>query len=170
MVWEWTEENYAERPNWWTPSAYEERGLEFADFMERTRQQNEEGLPVRMEVPRITWRDGRRALLMINCKPLPNFPHRSTMAKTVKLFHEGNRYHISLCFVSELPEGGWEAYERLRQRYEGRTGVLRVHVLNAQAALLPGLNELTDEILNDPDVTLLHNAGDYKSRPLHVST
>ena len=92
------------------------------------------------------------------------------MAKTVKLFHEGNRYHISLCFVSELPEGGWEAYERLRQRYEGRTGVLRVHVLNAQAALLPGLNELTDEILNDPDVTLLHNAGDYKSRPLHVST
>ena len=167
---EWTEENYTQRQNWWTPSAYEERGLEFPDFIERTRQQNEEGLPVKLEVPRVTWRDGRWHLLMIICKPQAGFPHRSTMAKTTKLYHEGNRYHISLCFVAELPEGGWEAYERIRERYNGRTGVLRVHVDNAQAALQPGLNALTDEILNDPDVALLHNAGDYRNRPLHVST
>ena len=167
---EWTEENYTQRPNWWTPSAYEERGLEFPDFIERTRQQNEEGLPVKLEVHRVTWRDGRWHLLMIICKPQAGFPHRSTMAKTTKLYHEGNRYHISLCFVAELPEGGWEAYERIRERYNGRTGVLRVHVDNAQAALQPGLNALTDEILNDPDVALLHNAGDYRNRPLHVST
>ena len=108
--------------------------------------------------------------LMIICKPQAGFPHRSTMAKTTKLYHEGNRYHISLCFVAELPEGGWEAYERIRERYNGRTGILRVHVDNAQAALQPGLNALTDEILNDPDVALLHSAGEYRRRPLHVST
>ena len=170
--WQWTEELYHHKPWWNKPSAYEERGLEFEDFMERTRQQNEEGLPVQLEVPAFTWKSHKNwDLLMIICKPLAGFKHRSSMAKTVKLYGEGWRYHISLCFVKELPEdGGWEAYQRIREKFDNKRGTLMGNVKNAEYTLLAGKNDFTDAIVHDPDVDLLHKAGDYKTRNLHVST
>ena len=119
--WEWTKELYHHKPRWDKPSAYEERGLEFEDFMQATQQQNEEGLPVQLEVPEFTWKSHRKwDLLMIICKPLEGFKHRSNMAKTVQLYHEGWKYHISLCFVGELPEEGWDAYQRFRRSLMGK--------------------------------------------------
>ena len=169
--WEWTKEMYHEKPRWDKASAYEERGLEFEDFMDATRHQNENGLPVQLEVPEFTWKSHRKwDLLMIICKPLEGFKHRSTMAKTIQLYHEGWKYHISLCFVKELPEDGWEAYQRIREKFHGKRGVLMGNVKNAEYTLLSGKNEFTDAIVHDPDVILLHNAGDYKDRNLHVST
>jgi len=160
----WTYDNYA--------SEADQRGLDLGTFLRATHQQNQEGLPVTLEVPPLTWGSHKLwDLLMIFTKPLPGFAHRSNMAKTVKLYHEGWRYHISLCFLKELPaDGGWEAYERIRQRYHGRRGVLCIKVSNAQAVLQRGVNAFTDELLDDPDVAFLHNAGQYKTRPLHVST
>jgi hypothetical protein len=158
----WTYENFE--------TESQVRGMDLGTFLGATQRQNTEGLPVRLEVPVVTWRTHRRwDLLMIYTKPMADFPHRASWAKTVQQYHEGNRFHISLCFLNELPDGGWEAYERIRARYDGRKGVLKVFVTNAQAALMPG-NELTDKILNDPDIALLHNAGRYHDRPLHVST
>jgi len=168
---DWTPEYYYAQQEDGKPSPFQERGFDFETFMQKTAQQNEEGLPVKLEVPELNWRRiNRWDLLMIYTKPKPGFAHRSNWAKQAKLTHEGYRYHISLCFVKEVPEGGWEAYESIRKRYDGREGVLNIKVWNAQAELIPGFNALTDEILNDPDIQLLHSAGDYKTRPLHVST
>ena len=160
----WTYENYE--------TESQVRGMDLGTFLRATQRQNTEGLPVRLEVPALTWRSHRAwDLLMIFTKPRADFPGRANWARSVQHFHEGNRYHISLCFVNELPEGGWEAYNRLRERYNGRSGVLKVFVTNAQAELIPDQNHLTDEILADPDVALLHNACQrYRDRPLHVST
>ena len=169
-AYDWTPEYYYAQPAN-GPSPFQERGLDFETFMQRTAQQNEEGLPVRLEVPKLSWKRIKSwDLLMIYTKPKQGFAHRSNWAKMAKLADEGFRYHISLCFVKEVPEEGWEAYERIRERYDGKEGVLRIEVWNAQAKLIPGANAFTDAILNDPDIALLHNAGDYKTRPLHVST
>ena len=108
---------------------------------------------------------------MIICKPLAGFPHRSTMAKTVQLYNEGWRYHISLCFVKELPDdGGWEAYQHIREKFDGKKGTLMGNVKNAEYTLLADGNDFTKAIVDDPAVNLLHDAGAYKSRNLHVST
>ena len=165
---EWTPEYYYTGNG--NASAYHERGLDFDTFVQRTAQQNNEGLPVRLEVEKPNFKKLHSwSLLMINTKPKAGFPHRSNWAKLAKATAEGFRYHISLCFISELPEGGWDAYERIRERYDGKEGVLKVSVWNAEAKLMEG-NAFTEAILNDPDIALLHNAGKYSNRPLHVST
>jgi len=171
-MYSWTPEYYYAQPENGAESPYQERGLDFETFMQRTAQQNEEGLPVRLEVPKLNWKKIKSwDLLMIYTKPKPGFAHRSNWAKMAKLADEGFRYHISLCFINELPgDEGWDAYERIRERYDGKEGVLKVSVWNAQAELIPGVNAFTDAILNDPDIALLHNAGRYNNRPLHVST
>ena len=167
---EWTPEYYYTGNG--NASAFHERGLDFETFMQQTARQNEEGLPVRLEVPELNWKKIKSwDLLMIYTKPKPGFAHRSTWAKMAKLADEGFRYHISLCKISEAPEDeGWDAYERIRQRYDGKEGVLKISVFNAQATFVEGFNAFTDAIINDPDIALLHNAGIYKNRPLHVST
>ena len=166
---EWTPEYYYTGNG--DASAVHERGLDFETFMQRTAQQNEEGLPVRLEVPKWNWKNKPWDLLMIYTKPTPGFAHRSTWAKMAKLADEGFRYHISLCQVSEAPEDkGWDAYERIRERYDGKEGVLKISVFNAQATFVEGFNTFTDAIIKDPDIALLHNAGKYSNRPLHVST
>ena len=168
---EWTPEYYYTGNG--DASAFHERGLDFETFMQRTAQQNDEGLPVRLEVPKLNWKTIKSwDLLMIYTKPLPGFAHRSNWAKMAKLAHEGFRYHISLCFISELPDDGWDAYERIREKFDGKEGVLKISVFNAQATFVEGFNEFTDAIIHDKDIALLHNVpgGRYSDRPLHVST
>ena len=109
-AYDWTPEYYYAQPAN-GPSPFQERGLDFETFMQRTAQQNEEGLPVRLEVPKLSWKRIKSwDLLMIYTKPEQGFAHRSNWAKMAKLADEGFRYHISLCFVKEVPEEGWEAY------------------------------------------------------------
>ena len=157
----WTDENYAETGH--------ERGLTLTEFLARMHQINSEGLPVRLSVESLRlykpWQS--RELLKIGVHTRPGFTHLSTMAKVVSHFHEGNGYHISLCFKSELGRG-MEAYERILHRYNGRTGILSVQVANSAAALTPE-SPLSIELLTDPDIALLHNGGKYWNRPLHVS-
>ena len=169
----WTPETYHATPEG-GDSEFKQRGLDFDTFVHRTQQQNEEGLPVMLEVPILTWKSHKPwDLLMIVTKPMPGFAHRSNWAKMATLAHEGFRYHISLCFVNELPtdgDEGWNAYQRIREKYDGKKGVLKISVWNAEARLQPGHNEFTDAILHDRDIAFLHDAGRYRDRSLHVST
>jgi hypothetical protein len=154
----WTEENYK--------TTGEERDLDLPTFLSRLHHLNTHGLPVRLSVTPIT-SDWQR-LLMINVHALPGFVHLGTWARVVTHYHAGRHYHISLCYVSELPRDGAAAYERIRERYDGMRGVLSVAITNS-AADLTDASTLSHELLNDPDITMLHNSGKYSTRPLHVS-
>ena len=154
----WTEENFAETGA--------ERGLSLPDFLQRLARINQDGLPVRLHVKALPW--SWRDLLAIQVSPQPGFVHLATMAKVVNHFHEGRNYHISLCKMSDLGEGGEAAYQRIRQRYNGELGILSVHVTNS-AANLTSNSDLSQSLLNDPDIALLHGGGCYANRPLHVS-
>ncbi len=105
---------------------------------------------------------------MINVHPLQGFTHLTTMAKVVRHYHEGNGYHISLCFMSELGPGGRDADKRTHDKHNGKTGTLSVQIANSAAALTPQ-SPLSVELLQDPDITNLHASGKYADRPLHFS-
>jgi hypothetical protein len=83
-------------------------------------------------------------------------------------FHEGRHYHISLCRRADLGEGGVEAYQRIRRRYDNQLGTLSVSITNS-AANLTSASDLSRLLLDDPDIALLHGNGCYANRPLHVS-
>ncbi len=154
----WTKENYT--------TTGDERGIDLPTFFMRLHHSNTRGLPVCLSVSPIT-PDWRR-LLMVHVRALPGFMHLGTWARVVTHYHTGNSYHISLCFVSELPRDGAMAYERIRHRYDGMRGVLSVEVTNS-AANLTNVSTLSHMILNDPDIALVHNSGFYSTRELHVS-
>jgi len=154
----WDEENYQKTG--------EERGIDLHTYLTRLHQVNTQGLPVRLSVAPIT--SNWQRLLMIDVHPLPGFTHLRSWARQVVAFHTGWHYHISLCFVHELPHNGTAAYERIRQRYDGMRGVLSVHITNS-AACLTRDSPLSQMILDDADVAELHSSGRYSNRELHVS-
>ena len=78
----------------------------------------------------------------------------------------GFALHLSLIFEEEMTGDLLEAAARLHARWAGQTAFLRVAWLGSGgAAMLAG----GDPLLTDPDVRLLHGAGSYAGRDIHVS-
>ena len=74
--------------------------------------------------------------------------------------------HLSLAFEEELTPELLHAAARLHTRWAGRPALLRVAWLGGGgAAMLAG----DDPLASDPDVRLLHGAGSYAGRDIHVS-
>jgi hypothetical protein len=155
----------------WTTENFEEtqrrRGIDLGTYLRRLHHVNTAGLPVRLRVDALDAHSMRNdKLLTIVCHPMRGFTHLASDAKVVASFFRGENYHISLCFLSELRDPS--AYERIRYRYNGGTGVLSVKCINSAADLIEG-SPLSNELLADQDVKTLHDNGYYKNRPLHVS-
>ena len=154
----WTDENFAETGA--------ERGLSLPDFLQRLARINQDGLPVHLRVTPLPW--AWRDLLAIQVSPQPGFTRLATMVKVVNHFHEGRRYHLSLCKLQDLGEDGAAACQRIRRRFDGELGVFSVHVTNSAASLTPN-SDLSRSLLDDPDIALLHGGGCYANRPRHVN-
>jgi hypothetical protein len=91
-------------------------------------------------------------------------------------------YHISLCFTNELHrfdllhsergvELGQAAYNRLREKYDGKEVLLKGEIHNYAFNILPGsqIQGGVEDFLIDDDFIMLHNAGAYADRPHHLS-
>lgn len=122
------------------------------------------------------WLTREPELLRIKTRPRRDFAHLRNRGR-----REGEVYHIPLCFTNELHRfdlrdrsggvrRGLAAYEELRQRYHGRTAVLRGRV--AGTALEIGRrSEVVGSgynIQSDRDVWALHDAGSFHDRPLFL--
>ena len=152
----WDEHSFAETA--------EQRGIDLQTYLQRLHHINTCGLPVRLRVESVRRSDN--SFLQLVCVPGRGFTHLSNDARAVASFLRGERYHISLCFGSEVRD--WSAYDRIRRRYDGKTGVLSVAITNSAADLVPG-SALSNELLNDPDIEELHSHGKYAERNLHLS-
>ena len=91
-------------------------------------------------------------------------------------------YHISLCFTNELHRFdllhsdngvklGKEAYNRLRESYNGKEAILNGHVHNFNFDIEPGsvIQGNLPDFYDNKDFIMLHNAGSYANRADHVS-
>ena len=78
----------------------------------------------------------------------------------------GFALHLSLIFEEEMNHGHTEAAARLHERWAGQTTVLNVAWLGGGGgAMLTG----DQPLVMDPDLRLLHGAGSYADRNIHVS-
>ena len=185
----WTRETFA--------ASHGFRGLTLREFFLLKAEIEKTPLPVRLVVPEAPEWDYRvdlyqpklprdehgeqiyPPLLMVQIVPLHGFP--DLMGPNGKIPEGTVDYHISLCFTNELGrvdlynwnEGirrGLDIYEGFRQRLDGKNATARVRIATGGAVDIlslksPGVGDL----MEDPVLTALHNAGRYWDRPMHIS-
>ena len=188
LVYGWTRESFAKDHGY--------RGLTMREFFLKKAEIEKTQLAVRLVVAEAPYWDYKRdlyqpklpyenneqlypPLLVVKIEPLHGFP--DLMGPNGRIPEGTVDYHISLCFTNELGrvnlydwnEGvrqGLEIYEGFRQRWDGRNAIVRVRIATGgagdiQSLVVPG----TGDLMQDPVLTALHNAGRYFDRPMHIS-
>jgi hypothetical protein len=128
---------------------------------------------------RWAYRREKKPLLMIKTRPVEGkFIHRIGRAPTDK--ERDWDYHISLAFSGEIHrfdlldsakgvELGKAAYNRLRERFNGKEVRLEGH-MHSSTFIVDGIEMEDGKVIGIPDeVIMLHNTGEYCNRPIHVS-
>ena len=91
-------------------------------------------------------------------------------------------YHISLCFTNELGrfdlynwndgvQKGLEAYAALRHKWDGAHAFAHVQIAGGGSATILSLTPPAVEgnLLHEPALIAMHNAGRYCDRAIHIS-
>ena len=189
LVGTWTRQSFAESHGY--------RGMTLREFF--VRKEEIEGMPllVRLVVPEAPeWSYTRDLyqprmpndehgdqlyppLLIVQIVPLPGFP--DLMGPNGKIPEGTVDYHISLCFTNELGRfdlynwndgvrQGLAVHEGLRERWDGKEAVARVWIATGGAATVLSLTvEQEGDMMEDPVVMAMHNAGRFWDRPVHIS-
>lgn len=130
-----------------------------ADWHARQQAIVTEGLPVHVVgIHMLPPWEGRRLLAM----ELAVDEHRLPRTHAQR----GFELHMSLIFHTEMREELWEAARRANDRWAGRDVILDIAWFRSGGtAFLAGGNAVSQ----DPDIQLLHSAGYFADRGLHVS-
>ena len=65
---------------------------------------------------------------------------------------------------------GREVYEEFRKKWNGKPALARVRVATGGAAdILSLISPDEGDLMKDPAIMAMHNAGSYWDRPIHIS-
>ena len=142
------------------------RGIDLSTFLKRLEAINKKGQPVKLHVSEVSNETKGAQLLEISIEPEVGFIHLCSEEVLERELLQGNTYHISICFVSEV--WSWKAYERIRQKFNNRSGILSIAARGSAGYLTPK-SSITRELLEDSDLHYLYSNGFYKDRGLHMS-